>query len=151
MIDRGVFHPDAADLERTLGRAEGFILDAKRIVYVSAMRVLLAALRAQDGAKIEEMSMKTLLAQFGIFDAASVKLENFQMDSAKALYEDSQSFFSGFTKGYTMALMLGVALLIFSAVRLLRAILHPLQKALGHFDQIAAGNLDLSRAEPLMA
>jgi methyl-accepting chemotaxis protein-1 (serine sensor receptor) len=166
VIDRGVFHPDAGDLEKTLGRAEGFImdgdkawkaylalplteeekvlandLDAKRTVYVSEMRALMAALRAQDAAKIEEMSMKTLSAQFGVFDAASVKLENFQMASAKVHYEDSQSFFSGFTKGYTIALVLGAALIIFSAVRLLRAILHPLQKALGHFDQIAAGNL----------
>jgi methyl-accepting chemotaxis protein-1 (serine sensor receptor) len=166
VIDRGVFHPEAADLEKTLGRADGFIqdadkawkdylalplsddektlaadLDAKRTVYVSEMRALMAALRAQDKDKIEGLSMKTLSAQFGIFDAASVKLENYQLESAKTHYDESQSFFSGFTKGYTIALVLGAALIVFSAVRLLGAILRPLEKALGHFDEIASGNL----------
>ncbi|MYM22280.1 HAMP domain-containing protein [Duganella sp. FT135W] len=166
VIDRGVFHPEAADLDKTLSRADGFIedadkawksylalplgddekalatdLDAKRTLYVKEMRALMTALREHSQDKIEELSMKTLSAQFGVFDAASVKLENFQMDGAKSHYDDSQSFFSGFTKGYIIALVLGAALIIFSAVRLLRAILRPLETALGHFDQIAAGNL----------
>jgi methyl-accepting chemotaxis protein-1 (serine sensor receptor) len=166
VIDRGVFHPEAPDLEKTLSRAEGFLndsdkswkqylalplgddekalandLDAKRTLYRSEMVGLMTALRNKDEAKIEEMSMKTLSAQFGIFDAASVKLENYQMTSAKEHYDESQSFFSNFTKGYTIALVLGAALIIFSAARLLGAILRPLGHALGHFDQIATGNL----------
>ncbi|MRW84705.1 HAMP domain-containing protein [Pseudoduganella sp. FT26W] len=178
VIDRGVFHPEAPDLEKTLGRAEGFIqdsdkawkeylalplgddekvlakdLEGKRAVYVGELRALISALRAQDQDKIENLSMKTLSAQFGIFDAASVKLEDYQLTSAKDHYEQSQSFFSTFTKSYTVALVLGAALIIFSAVRLLRAILRPLQHALGHFDQIATGNLanqiDISRNDEM--
>ena len=166
VIDRGVFHPDAPDLDKTLSRAEGFItdsdqawkaylalplgdgekelaadLDAKRTLYVNEMRALMAALRAQDMEKIDTLSMKTLSAQFGVFDAASNKLEAFQMDSAKVHYDDSQSFFSGFTKGFTVILLVGAVLIVISSVRLLRAILRPLEHALGHFDQIASGNL----------
>jgi methyl-accepting chemotaxis protein-1 (serine sensor receptor) len=166
VIDRGVFHPEAADLEKTLGRAEGFLqdgdkawkaylalpldggeksladdLDAKRTVYLGELRGLMAALRAHDEAKIEEMSMKTLSAQFGIFDAASNKLEQFQLTTAKDHYDESQSFFNRFTTGYTIALVFGVILIVYSAIRLLSAILRPLEHALGHFDQIATGNL----------
>nr|WP_315259353.1 methyl-accepting chemotaxis protein [uncultured Duganella sp.] len=166
VIDRGVFHPEAADLEKTLSRAEGFLqdgekawkaylalpltgeektladdLDAKRTVYLAELRGLMGALRVHDEAKIEEMSMKTLSAQFGIFDAASNKLEQYQLTTAKLHYDDSQSFFSGFTTGFTIALVLGGILVVFSAVRLLAAILRPLGHALGHFDQIATGNL----------
>ncbi len=166
VIDRGVFHPEAADLEKTLGRAEGFMqdgdkawkayldlplgaeektlakdLDGKRTTYVAELRSLINALRAHDAAKIEDLSMKTLSAQFGIFDAASNKLEQYQMTTAKEHYDESQSFFGGFTKGFTIALVLGAALIVFSSARLLAAILRPLQSALGHFDQIATGNL----------
>ncbi|WP_432377673.1 methyl-accepting chemotaxis protein [Duganella sp. P38] len=166
VIDRGVFHPEAPDLEKTLGRAEGFMqdgekawkaylalplegdekalaadLDAKRTVYVAELRGLMTALRNHDEAKIEEMSMKTLSAQFGIFDAASNKLEQYQLTSAKDHYDESQSFFSRFTTGFTIALVFAAGLIIFSAVRLLGAILRPLEHALGHFDEIATGNL----------
>jgi methyl-accepting chemotaxis protein-1 (serine sensor receptor) len=178
VIDRGVFHPEAPDLEKTLSRAEGFLndsdkswkgylalplgdeekvlandLNAKRTLYRAELVALITALRAKDADKIENLSMKTLSAQFGIFDAASVKLEDYQLTSAKHHYDDSQSFFSTFTKGYTVALVFGAALIIFSAIRLLSAILRPLEHALGHFDQIAAGNLsnqiDVSRNDEM--
>jgi methyl-accepting chemotaxis protein-1 (serine sensor receptor) len=166
VIDRGVFHPEAADLEKTLGRADGFIndsdkawasylalplgdgekelaarLDAERKMYVGELRGLMAALREQNAEKIEELSMKKLSAQFNIFDAASNKLEEYQMKSAEEHYKDSQSFFAGFQKAFVIVLLAAAALIVYSALRLLRAILQPLSQALGHFDEIAAGNL----------
>ena len=166
VIDRGVFHPEAADLDKTLGRADGFILDSdkawaaylalplgdgekelaakldgERKLYIGELRALMAALRAQDADKIEELSMKKLSAQFSIFDAASLKLEQYLADLAEQHYLESQSFFSGFQKGFVIVLLAAAALIVFSALRLLRAILRPLQHAVGHFDQMAAGNL----------
>ncbi|NGZ84899.1 methyl-accepting chemotaxis protein [Duganella aceris] len=167
VIDRGVFHPEAADLEKTLGRADGFIvdsdkawaeylalplgegekelaakLDSERKLYIGELRALMSALRAQDADKIEEMAMKKLSAQFSIFDAASNKLEQFQVKSAEEHYLQSQSFFSSFQKGFVIVLLVAAALIVFSALRLLRAILQPLSHALGHFDAIAAGKLN---------
>ena len=166
VIDRGVFHPEAADLDKTLGRADGFILDSdkawaaylalplgdgekelaakldgERKLYIGELRALMAALRAQDADKIEDLSMKKLSAQFSIFDAASLKLEQYLADLAEQHYLESQSFFSGFQKGFVIVLLAAAALIVFSALRLLRAILRPLQHAVGHFDQMAAGNL----------
>jgi methyl-accepting chemotaxis protein-1 (serine sensor receptor) len=80
-------------------------------------------------------------SQFNVFDTASNKLEAFQMTSAEEHYKDSQSFFAGFEKGFVIALLVAAALIVYSALRLLRAILQPLSQALGHFDEIAAGNL----------
>jgi len=145
VIDRGVFHPEAADLEKTLGRADGFIndsdkawatylalplgdgekelaskLDAERKKYVGELRGLMAALREQNAEKIEELSMKKLSAQFNVFDSASNKLEQFQMTSAEEHYTDSQSFFGGFQKGFVIVLLAAAALIVYSALRLLR-------------------------------
>jgi len=166
VIDRGVFHPEAADLDKTLGRADAFILDSdkawaaylalplgdgekdlagkldsERKLYISELRGLMSALRAQDADKIEELAMKKLSAQYSVFDAASNKLEEYQVKSAEEHYLESQSFFSGFQKGFVIVLLFAGAFIVFSALRLLRAILQPLQQALGHFDEIAAGNL----------
>jgi len=167
VIDRGVFHPEADDLAKTLGRAEGFItdsdkawkgylampigpgekelaadLDAKRTQYINdGLRALIAALRAQDAAKIDELAMKKLSAQFGIFDAASVKLEEYQMKSAEEYYLESQAFYATFQKGFVIGLLVVLAVIVFSSTTLLRAIMRPLSAALGYFDNIAAGNL----------
>jgi methyl-accepting chemotaxis protein-1 (serine sensor receptor) len=166
VIDRGVFHPEAADLEKTLGRADAFIndsdkawasylalptdgdekglateLDVQRKLYITELRGLMGALRTHDTDKIEELSMKKLSAQFAVFDAATNKLEAFQMKSAEEYYAQSQSFFSRFQKAFVIALLAAAALIVLATLRLLRAIFLPLSSALGHFDEIAAGNL----------
>ncbi len=85
--------------------------------------------------------MTKLAKQFAAFDAASVKLENYQMASAEDEYLANQSFFSSYVKGMLIALAIGALLAVTSSLGLLRAILNPLSAALGHFDEIAAGNL----------
>ncbi|MET0320829.1 MAG: methyl-accepting chemotaxis protein [Duganella sp.] len=166
VIDRGVFHPEATDLEKTMGRAEGFIadgdkvwkqylalplegeekqlaadLDAKRTVYVGFLRELIAAIRAQNIEKIDDLAMNKMSKEFGIFDAASLKLEKFQLDAAERHYDGSQSFFKSFEVGFVIALVIGAVAIVYSTVRLLVAILKPLRAALRHFDEMAAGNL----------
>jgi methyl-accepting chemotaxis protein len=166
VIDRGVFHPEAPDLDKTLSRAEGFIgdgdkawkgylslplegeekqlaadLDAKRTTYIGFLRELMAAIRSQNAEKIDDLAMNKMSKEFGVFDAASNKLETYQLKSAEEHYNLSQSFFKAFEIGFVLALGVGAILIVFSTVRLLVAILKPLRAALGHFDEIAAGNL----------
>ena len=166
VIDRGVFHPEASDLEKTLSRAEGFIvdgdkawkeylalplvgeeqalaadLDKKRTVYIGFLRELMAAIRTQNAEKIDDLAMNKMSKEFGIFDAASNKLEKYQLDGAQKHYDESQSFFGKFEIGFVIALLAAMALIAYSTLRLLSAILKPLRAALGHFDQIAGGNL----------
>jgi len=166
VIDRGVFHPDSPDLDKTLARAEGFIvdgdkawksylslpltgeeqqlatdLDKKRTVYIGFLRELMAAIKSQNAEKIDDLAMNKMSKEFGIFDAASNKLEKHQLDGARKHYDDSQSFFSAFEIGFVVALLGGMVVIVFSTLRLLSAILKPLRAALGHFDQIAGGNL----------
>ncbi len=167
VIDRGVFHPEAPDLDKTLTRADGFIKDAdkafqaylamprdaeeavltqdlnsKRSAYIdNGLRALMQAIREQNAEKIDDLAMKRLTPMFGAFDAASNKLEEYQMKSAADHYAESQTFFDRALTGFTAAIVVGLAMIIVSTIVLLRAILRPLNQALGHFDEIAAGNL----------
>jgi methyl-accepting chemotaxis protein len=166
VIDRGVFHPEASDLDKTLSRAEGFIadgdkawkeylalplageekqlaadLDAKRTTYIGFLRELMTAIRSQNAEKIDDLAMNKMSKEFGVFDAASNKLEKFQLTSAEEHYNHSQAFFKAFEIGFMIALAVGAILIVYSTLRLLVAILKPLRAALGHFDEMAAGNL----------
>jgi methyl-accepting chemotaxis protein-1 (serine sensor receptor) len=166
-VDRAALHPDADDLDKTLGRADDFIkqadqawqaylalplgpgekelaadLEARRKLYVNdGMRALMAAARAKDAAQIEELAMRKLTKLYGGFEEASKALEDYQMKSAQQLYDDSQSFYSLFLKCLVGALVIGAALIAVSSAMLLRAIMQPLDKALGHFEEMAQGNL----------
>jgi len=166
-VDKAALHPDAEDLDKTIERAEGFIkdgekslqiyaalpfgpgekelaadLDAKRAAYVNdGMRALLAAAKAKDAALVDELAMRKLTTLYGAFQQSSSALEEYQMKAAKQLYAESQSFYSLFLNILVAALVIGAALIILSSVLLMRAIMHPLDQALGHFEEIAEGNL----------
>jgi len=181
VVDRGVFHPDAPDLEKTLSRADDFIqqsdkawqgylalpsdaaekalsdeLQAQRATYIDGgLRALMKAIREKNAEKIENLSMKGVSAMYGKFDEASIKLEQFQLKSAADSFEASQVFYERLLKGFTAAIVLGLAFIAAATVLLLRAIMNPLNQALGHFDEIAAGNLsdriDVSRKDEMGA
>jgi methyl-accepting chemotaxis protein-1 (serine sensor receptor) len=181
VIDRGVFHPDAPDLEKTLGRAEGFMKQAdeawqdylklptdpaekalsddlvpKRAAYIDGgMRALMKVIRENNVEKIDDLAMKRMSPLFATFDDASNKLEQFQLKSAADTFAASQVFYDRLLKGFTAAIVLGLAFIVFATVLLLRAIMHPLDQALSHFDEIAAGNLseriDTSRQDEMGA
>jgi len=180
-VDKGVFHPEAPDLEQTLTRSEEFIKEAdkswqdylalpqdseekvladalkpKRADYIdNGLRALASALRAKDAAKTEELAMKKLTQLYKGFNDASVKLQDFQLKSAAQEFQASQQFYDRLLKGFTAAIVLGLAFILASTVFLLRAIMHPLEQALAHFDEISAGNLseriDTSRQDEMGA
>jgi methyl-accepting chemotaxis protein-1 (serine sensor receptor) len=181
VVDRGVFHPEADDLEKTLGRADDFLkqsdkawqeylalpmegdervlamdLTAKRATYIdNGMRALMKAIRDKDAAKIDDLAMKRMSPLYGAFDDASIKLEQFQLKSAADTFAGSQLFYDRLLKGFSAAIVLGLAFIIASTVLLLRAIMTPLGQALKHFDEISAGNLseriDISRQDEMGA
>ena len=180
-IDKGVFHADAADLEQTLVRAEEFFKEAdgswkdylalpqnaeekalaedlapKRAAYIdNGLRALIAALREQNAAKIDDLAMNRLSPLYRNFNDASVKLQNFQLKTAAHAFDNSQVFYERLLKGFSAAILIGLAFIVVATIMLLGAIMKPLGQAIGHFDEIAAGNLseriDISRQDEMGA
>ena len=180
-IDRGIFHADAPDVQNTLTRAEEFLqqsdvawkeylalpseadekalsddLATKRAAYIDgALQALLKALRDKDAEKVDVLAMTKVTPLFRTYDGASVKLEQYQLTTARQTFEASQVFYDRLLKGFTAAILIGLAFIIIATIFLLRAIMRPLDQALHHFDEIAAGNLseriDLSRKDEMGA
>jgi methyl-accepting chemotaxis protein len=166
-LDRAVLHPDAPDVEKTLQRAEGFVADsnqawaaylalphegeeaalaqaanAARDAYINdGLLALARAVRAHDADTVEALSMKKLTASFGAFNAASIKLDDFQLQQAKAHYEDGQRLGKTVIEGAVAGVVLGVALILVSSIALMRAILRPLNHAQRCFNAVAKGDL----------
>ena len=178
-LDRGVFHPEAADVGKTLERAAGFIaesdahwkiymdlpreadedvlardLDAKRKTYISSgLMALSRAIAAQNAEQIETLSMKTLSALFGKFNEATEKLNEFQVSGAKDNFDSSIKTYELLLKLAIGGVLVGIVLILVSSVTLLRAILRPLDYAIEHFDAMAQGDLsrqvDVSRDDEM--
>jgi len=166
-FDRAVFHPDAPDVAKTLSRAKGFIddsnrewqrylalprepeeevlaknLDTERKRYIDeGLLALSAAVEQQNAERIEELSMKSLTSLYGSFNKASEALDEYQMTTARKSYEDSARLFGTMMWLSGGAVVLGLLVAIVSSVLLLRAIMGPLNHALGHFEAMAAGDL----------
>jgi len=168
--DRTVFHPEAADVDKTLQRAAGFIvesqkywksyqalpqspeehalavdLDNKRNSYIGdGLQALGNAVRDKNAEQIDALSMKKLTVLYAGMNAAAEKLEAYQIASAKENYDASQALYDKLFDCALAGIVIGAALILASSVALLRAIMGPLAQALGHFDAIAGGNLSNS-------
>jgi methyl-accepting chemotaxis protein I, serine sensor receptor len=165
-LDRAVLHPDSPDIEKTIGRMDGFVKDADRTwaaylalprepeedvlakavgetrtAYVDAVHGLTQAIRANDAEKIEAMFMKQMQAAYGAFNTASTKLDEYQVSVAKDNYEASQHMADRVFKTAVAAIVLGALLIVVSSFTLLRAIMRPLGQVLAHFDAMAKGDL----------
>jgi methyl-accepting chemotaxis protein-1 (serine sensor receptor) len=166
VLDRLVVHPDAPDFAKTQERMNGFLAGAdkawatymtlprdaeedglaqavatRRTAYKEGLQALAEAARTRDAERIETLFMKNLTAQFGAYNDAAVKLDEYQVRSAKLNYEDSQQLSDRVLKIATSAIVLGALLIVVSSVSLLRAIMRPLDQAIGHFDAMARGDL----------
>ena len=156
VVDRGVFHPEADDLEKTLGRADDFLkradkvwqeylvlpmkgdertlatdLAAKRDTCIdSGVRALMKAIRDKDLAKIDDLAMKRMSTLYGTFDDASIKLEQFQLKSAADTFAGSPLFYDRLLNGSSAAILPGLAFIFASRVLLLCAIMTPLAQGL---------------------
>jgi methyl-accepting chemotaxis protein len=166
-LDRAVLHPDAPDLDKTFGRMQGFLddsertwkdylalsrdseedglaraLDATRSAYIKGGLLALAdAVRTHDAARTDDLFMKKLTAVFGRYHEASNRLDDYQVRNSKAGYDSSERLSATLFKTDLAAIVLGAILIIGSSVSLLRAIMRPLDQAVGHFDAMARGDL----------
>jgi len=166
-LDRAVLHLDAPDVKDIADRADGFIVDADkqwkryldlpadaeekalaaktnaaRDAYINdGLRALSKAIRDQDAAKADELATRKLTALYKDFDASANALDELQMKGAVENYEDSQALYKRSSAIMITAIIVGIALMAISGWLTMRAIMGPLNKALGHFDSMAAGNL----------
>ena len=166
-LDRVVFHPDAPDVAKTIARAKGFIDDAnkswqtyldlprsgeeaqlaktletERTRYINdGMLALATAIEQGNSERIEALSMKEMTALYGVFDKASVALDDYQLTTARHGFEASLALFTTLMWAAGLSVVFGLVLAIVSSVLLLRAIMRPLEQAIGHFDAMAHGDL----------
>jgi methyl-accepting chemotaxis protein-1 (serine sensor receptor) len=166
-LDRAVFHPEAPDVAKTITRAKGFIDDAnkswqtylsmprdgeesalaktletERTRYINdGMLALATALEQGNSERIEALSMKEMTALYGVFDKASVALDDYQLATARHEFESSLALFTTLMWAAGLSVVFGLLLAIVSSVLLLRAIMRPLEQAIGHFDAMAHGDL----------
>jgi len=166
-LDRAVFNPTAPDVGNTLSRAKGFIDDAnkswqtylamprdgeetrlakvletERTRYINdGMLALASAVEQGNTARIEALSLKEVTALYGTFDKASVELDEYQLTAARHAFESSAALFNLLMWAAGLSVVFGILLATVSSVLLLRAIMRPLEHAIGHFDAMAHGDL----------
>ena len=167
--DRGIFHPDSPELEKLLARVENFIgkSDAawqrylalplgpgekelaenvtrtRKAVAEEGLRAMSVALRAQDATRIDHLAMKDMQKLYGAFSDAADKLDQYQLETSRSQFEDSQKLYGTVLTLSIAAVVGGLLLIVVASVVLMRAIMAPLREALGHFNAMSAG--DLSR------
>jgi methyl-accepting chemotaxis protein-1 (serine sensor receptor) len=166
-LDRAVLHPDAADVAKTIDRAQGFIgdsdkswkvymslphegtedalakdVDKKRRIYIDdGLLALSKAVLGKELGATEALAMKGLAPLYGAYDAASIKLADYQFGQAKESFDTSEFLYERLLKAAIGALVLGALVIVVSSIGLLRAIMRPLDQALEHFDAMARGDL----------
>ncbi|MGV7206592.1 methyl-accepting chemotaxis protein [Oxalobacteraceae bacterium A2-2] len=166
-LDRVALKPDAANVEETLTRAQGFLDTSDKLWQsylalpfgegekaladqVGAQRKALIndgilpaakALREHNQAEIDRLMLSEVTRLFRLYTDSSEKLSTYQLKSTQEQYERSQADYGRNMMLATAAIVIGLALAGVSGVLLVRAVMGPLDSALGHFNAIAEGNL----------
>ncbi|WP_432380949.1 methyl-accepting chemotaxis protein [Duganella sp. P38] len=166
-LDRVTMHPELPDSGKTMARAESFIAasdkawarylalpqnaDEKRLsdemdqnrkaFNEQAVQPLLAALRAQDAAQADKLTMKVMQPLFSKLSESAEKLGEFQSASNARQYDESQSRYAS-QRWLTVGVIAGgLLLMVVAAVSLLRSILVPIKASVAHFERMADGDL----------
>ena len=166
-LDRMVAHPEEAGIPATLARARSFIdesnkewqrylalprdadeaalakvLETERTRYVNdGMLALAGAIEQKNAERISALSLTEMSALFGAFDKASTALDDYQLTAARQAYEASTRLFGILMWAAIGSVVFGVLVAALSSLLLLRAIMRPLDHALGHFEAMARGDL----------
>lgn len=166
-LDRAVLRPNAANVQDIVKRAENFHAEseaewktylalprsddekkladevaAKRAIYLrDGASVLIAAIRAGQPEEAERLLFDTIQPLFFPLNQSADALADYQLKTAAATYEASQSTFAAYRTAAILGIWIGLTLVAVSAFLLVRAITRPLREMLGHFDAIAAGDL----------
>ena len=166
-LDRVFLHPDAPDVGKTLAKADKFIadsnaawqdyltiprdadedalvrtLDAKRHAYVDgALLAVGRAVHAHDAAALDTLAMTTLTQRYGEYNDAARALDELQVATARAHYDAGKRLGERVQDGAVAGIVAGAILILLASNALLRAIMRPLDEALGCFDAMARGDL----------
>ncbi|NVM77737.1 methyl-accepting chemotaxis protein [Duganella sp. SG902] len=166
-LDRVALSPDAANVEDTLKRAQGFLdgnekfwksylalpfgegeklladqVDATRQALIKdGLQAAIKALNNKDKAEIDRLMLSEVTRLFRLYTDASEKLSSYQLKSTADQYEASQA---DYQRNMTLAIVTIVAGILIAGVSgmlLLRAVMQPLDQARNHFHAMAGGNL----------
>jgi methyl-accepting chemotaxis protein-1 (serine sensor receptor) len=165
-IDRAALDPDGNDAAAALERATVFLADAdkawaaymalprrpeedvlardateKRARYVrDGLLFQAAAARRRD---VQAMNAGTaqLVSVFRGFNDASNKLDAHQLQGARTIYERGVATADSMLRASVAGIAIGAMLIVVASISLVRAIMVPLEQALGHFDAMARGDL----------
>ncbi|WP_076593531.1 methyl-accepting chemotaxis protein [Herminiimonas arsenitoxidans] len=118
------------------------IVTEKRNIYVrDGALPLLAAVQAGRHAEASDLMFVKTSPLFTDMRESAEKLTDFQLKTAAAAYESSQSMYSMFRIAAIGGVLFGLLAVSISAFFLIRAIMQPLQEMLGHFGAISSGDL----------
>ncbi len=166
-LDRVALSPDAANVEDTLKRAQGFLdgnekfwksylalpfgageklladeVEATRQALVrDGLQAAIKALNNKDKAEIDRLMLSEITRLFRLYTDASEKLSSYQLKSTAEQYQASQA---DYQRNMTLAIVTIVAGILVAGVSgllLLRAVMQPLDQARTHFHAMAGGNL----------
>jgi methyl-accepting chemotaxis protein len=119
--------------------ADKFAEDRKKFV-AEGLKPALAALRANDVKDANKIVVEKIRPLYKPVEEGINALIKLQLDVAKQEYEQSQSRYA-MTRNISITLVsVGILLSLWIGFLLIRAIVVPLQRAIGYFDQIAQGN-----------
>jgi len=166
VMNRIMFDPDAPDHSQNLAWADGFMRQAdqlwreysalpqsgaeaalaqelgqSRAAYLASYQRLVASVQAHRIAEAQELVRSALQPQFVRLTEQAERLNDFQRQALRRDYAASQEAYLVQRNVTVGALLLALLLLALSAAALLRAILGPLEAALGHCGAIARGEL----------
>ncbi|WP_229205673.1 methyl-accepting chemotaxis protein [Duganella sp. Leaf126] len=180
-VDRVALKPDAANVDEILTRTQGFLEAsdkawarytalpfgdgekaladqagaARTALIKDGIQQAIKALREKNQAEIDRMMLSEVTRLFRLYTDSAEKLAVFQLESTAKQYHDSQAAYNRNMTFAIAAIVLGLLVALVSSVLLLRAVMTPLNAALGHFTAISDGNLantiDLGRKDEMGA
>jgi methyl-accepting chemotaxis protein-1 (serine sensor receptor) len=166
-LDRVALQPDAANVPETLKRAQDFLDGSEKLWQkylslpfgegekqladqVGAQRQALIkdgiqatqkALTDKNDAEVRRLVLSEVPRLFRLYADSSEALSTYQLNSTAKQYQLSQDAYQRNLLLATVAVVAGIVLAGVSGLLLLRAVMRPLDQALGHFTAIADGNL----------
>lgn len=104
------------------------------------LKPALAALQANDLTLADQIRKKDISPLYKLSNESIRQLMQLQMDIAKEVYEAAQSRYDNIRNITIGLILMGIALALWQGFTLMRAIVRPLNAAIGHFGKIAQGH-----------
>ena len=136
--------------KRNLTAQEQVLADkyaAVRTLYVNeGLMPAVAALQAGNYQKANEILLQKIDPYYEAANAEAAALLQKILETAKADYDNAEKRYAVIRNAVVGSTLLGILLVTIAATLLIRSIMRPLNRAVGHFKDIARGNLTESIA-----